>query len=81
MNGAMSPKASVTRLQLTNPERVGRTIVIVLLTLSTSPTYLLLSNAIGHNVMLNVLMRSHLGLTHAVFDLACTVGDTLYVKC
>jgi len=25
--------------------------------------------------------RSHLGVTHAVFVLACTVGDILYVKC
>jgi len=25
--------------------------------------------------------RSHLGMTHAVFVLACTIGDTLYVKC
>ena len=76
MNGAMSPKASVTRSGTRRQNYSD-----MLLTLSTSPTYLLLSNAIGHNVMLNVLMRSHLGLTHAVFVLACTVGDTLYVKC
>jgi len=26
-------------------------------------------------------MRSHLGVTNAVFVLACKIGDTLYVKC
>jgi len=30
---------------------------------------------------LNLMTRSQLGMTNAVFVLACTIGDTSYVKC